>query len=249
MSTGILIYCFDTDKILYHPTTNFCISQIKRYLNLPVTVITNKNTQKNIQGADSFVIIDNQINNRRSYKGETVDWYNLERACAYDYSPYDVTILLDSDYFVYSQQLKQLADAGYDFLLHNKVYDLTGRHSFDYRTRSLIPLVWATVVIFKKNDRVKSIFSLIKHIQNNYQHYCTLYRIDFRNFRNDYAFAIAMNQLNVNDFIPVKMAMLPIDTDVVKIDSDSVIFKYQNKKNSITKQDVHVLNKEIPFNV
>jgi hypothetical protein len=129
------------------------------------------------------------------------------------------------------------------------VYDLTGRHSFDYRTRSLIPLVWATVVIFKKNDRVKSIFSLIKHIQNNYQHYCTLYRIDFRNFRNDYAFAIAMNQLNVNDFIPVKMAMLPIDTDVVKIDSDSVIFKYQNKKNSITKQDVHVLNKEIPFNV
>lgn len=249
MSTGVLIYCFDTDKIAYHRTANFCIAQIHRYLNLPVTVVTNKNTQSHIKGTDSFVVIYNQTNNRRVYKGEMIDWYNLERARAYDYSPYDNTILIDSDYFVYSKKLLELANTDYDFLLHNRVYDLTGRNTFEYITRSLIPLVWATVVVFKKNQRVERIFETIKHIQNNYQHYCNLYRIDFRNFRNDYAFAMAMNQMNVRDFVPTRMSMLPTDTDIVKINSDGVTFQWQDKISNIQGQDVHVLNKEIPFNV
>ena len=76
-----------------------------------------------------------------------------------------------------------------------------------------------------------------------------MYRINVRNFRNDYAFAIAMHQLSIKDFIPTRMSMLPADTKILHIDNKKVIFKYANNVNEIFDQDVHVLQKEIPVNV
>jgi len=160
--------------------------------------------------------------------------------------------LLDSDYFVYTNNLLELIDSDYEFLLHNRVHDLTGRGSFEYNNSSMIPLVWATVTMFKKTERVQKIFGMIKHIQQNYRYFCKLYRIDFSNFRNDYAFAMALNQLdgfNQQYFIPTAMSMIPTDTKVLKIDHTGVVFQYDKFVNLITEQDVHVLDKEILFNV
>jgi hypothetical protein len=215
-------------------------------------VVTNSATIDSIKGADSLTVMDNQKNNQRFYKDRTVPWYNLERSSAYEHSPYDNTILLDSDYFVYTNNLLELIDSDYEFLLHNRVHDLTGRGSFEYNNSSMIPLVWATVTMFKKTERVQKIFGMIKHIQQNYRYFCKLYRIDFSNFRNDYAFAMALNQLdgfNQQYFMPTAMSMIPTDTKVLKIDHTGVVFQYDKFVNLITEQDVHVLDKEILFNV
>ena len=45
------------------------------------------------------------------------------------------------------------------------------------------------------------------------------------------------------------MAMLPMDTQIVKIDQHGLTFKHDKFINLISNQDVHVLDKEIPFNV
>jgi hypothetical protein len=236
VSTGALIYCFNTEAVKYHPTANFCVGQIKRYLGLPVTVVTDEDTQQHLRGQDDTVIVEPRTNNKRFYKNSTIPWLNLERSNALDYTPYDTTILMDSDYFVYTDNLLQCIDTDYDFLLHDRVYDLTGRHSFDFQRFSLVSMVWATVTIFKKTALTEN---------------CNLYRIDFANFRNDYAFAVALNQIthNNNNFLPARMAMLPTDTDILSIDSDSITFRYDKKIGRCEQQDVHVLNKEIPFNV
>ena len=252
MSAGVLIYCFDSKEIPYHPTANFSIELIKKNLGLPVTIVTNSETKEKIKGCDNFVIVDNQLGNKRFYKNKTVPWYNLERSRAYDHSPYDTTILMDSDYFVYTCNLLELINSDYNFLLHNRVHDLTNRNDFRYNSMSMIPLVWATVTVFKKNNFVRKIFDMIEHVQQHYNYFCNLYRIDFLNFRNDYAFAIALNQLNGFNsqyFIPTAMAMLPADTQVLKIDHSGIVFKHDKFINLISNQDVHVLDKEIPFNV
>jgi len=252
MSVGVLIYCFDSDQLQYHHTANFCIQQIKRNLKLPVTVVTNSATQNSIQGADQTVIVENAQGNKRYYKNKLIPWYNLERAMAYDHSPYDTTILLDADYFVYTDNLLAYTNSDYEFLLHDRVHDLTNRNSFLYEKQSMIPLVWATVTVFKKTPFVRKVFDMIKHIQQNYDYFCNLYRIDFRNFRNDYAFAIALHQLNgftTQYFMPSAMSMLPTDTQVIKIDHTGLVFKHDKFTNLISNQDVHVLDKEILFNV
>jgi len=150
---------------------------------------------------------------------------------------------------VYTDNLLQFIDTDYDFLLHNNVHDLTGRTDFRYDSFSMIPIVWATVTIFKKNKTTKNIFELIQHVQENYNHFCNLYRIDFKNFRNDYAFAIAMHQLNIKNYIPTKMNMLTTDTDILEINDTGLKFRYADCVGMIEGQDVHILNKEIPIDV
>ena len=92
------------------------------------------------------------------------------------------------------------------------------------------------------------IFDMIKIVQQNYEHYKNLYRIKFKNYRNDYAFAIALHQLsgqvNHNDFIPSAMNMLPHEFDVLEVTDTSVVYKYKDKVNVVTDTDVHVLDKE-----
>ena len=252
MSAGVLIYCFDSPHVQYHKVANLCIELIKQNLKLPVTVVTNSQTKQKIQSADNFVIVENQQGNHRPYKEKIIPWYNLERSLAYEHSPYDTTILMDADYFVYTDNLLQAIKSDCDFMLHDKVHDLTNRNSFDYTSKSMIPIVWATVTIFKKTIFAKKMFEMIKHVQTHYNYFCELYRIDFKNFRNDYAFAIAVNQLGANDkkyFIPTAMSMLPSDTKVLKINNKGVTFQHGKFVNLVTTHDIHVLDKEIAIDV
>ena len=62
------------------------------------------------------------------YRGKNIAWHNLERSLAYEHSPYDTTILMDCDYFVFTNNLLTYTDTKYDFLVHNKVHDLTGNN-------------------------------------------------------------------------------------------------------------------------
>ena len=57
-------------------------------------------------------------------------------------------------------------------------------------------MVWATVLYFKKNKRVNQIFQMVKYVKEWYPYFNELYRIRAKNLRNDYVFAIALQQLN-----------------------------------------------------
>jgi hypothetical protein len=167
---------------------------------------------------------------------------------AYEHSPYDNTILMDCDYFVFTNNLLTYTNTKYDFLLHNKVYDLTGENMIEGKNESTVPIVWATVTIFRKSKFAKQVFDLIQHIQQHYAHYRNLYRIKYRNYRNDFAFAIALHQLNGfnshKNFIPTPMAMTPHEVDVLDMSDKAITFKYNGKVNIIEEQDVHIMDKE-----
>ena len=155
---------------------------------------------------------------------------------------------MDIDYFCFTDNLLQYLQVDEDFLLHDKIHDLTNKDVYNFRKNSIIPMLWATVIIFKKTDRAKSIFETVKYIKQHYQHFCDLYRIDFRNFRNDYAFSIAVNQVNGHiqqKFLPGKLPTLPGIAKVLEINDTGIAFKYDDKINYVENQDVHILDKEI----
>ena len=250
MTTGVLIYCFDTPEVNYHLLAERCVAQIRKYLKLEITIVTNFETFEkfNHLGMINWKLVDNKIGNRRSYRGQSIAWHNLERSLAYKHSPYDNTILMDCDYFVFTNNLLTYTNTAYDFLLHNKVYDLTGENMIEGKNESTVPIVWATVTIFRKSAFAKHVFDLIQHIQQHYAHYRNLYRIKYRNYRNDFAFAIALHQLNGfnshKNFIPTPMAMLAHEVDVLEMTDKTITFKYNNKVNMVEEQDVHIMDKE-----
>ena len=109
-------------------------------------------------------------------------------------------------------------------------------------------MVWATVFIFRKGKKSKRIFDTLKYVKQYYRYFLDLYRIYDKQFRNDYAFAIALEQANgfiTYDTLPIQLPTLPPDCQVVKFTDTGVAWQYNGQINYTENQDVHVLNKEI----
>lgn len=246
MTTGVLMYCFDTSEINYHKLAERSIHQIRKYLNLEITIVTNFETFKKFKpmGMINYKLVENKTTNTRSYRGKSVAWYNKERSLAYEHSPYDTTILMDCDYFVFSSTLLELSKTQFDVMLHNKVHDVTGEDMISGTDESTLPLVWATVTLFRKTENARIVFEMIKHIQKYYLHYRNLYRIKYFNYRNDFAFAVALHQLKLGNFIPTPMSMLADTVDVIDSDDDGIVFKHNDSVNFTSGQDIHVMEKE-----
>lgn len=246
MKTGVLFFCFDTPTCEYHKIAERCVALIKKNLQLEITIVTNMETFKKFKpmGFINFILHDNETGNKRGKE----QWHNLDRCHAFDLSPYDTTILMDCDYLPFTGNLLEHTKVDEDFLLYDKIHDLTGKDVYDFRNNSIIPMVWATVIVFKKTARAKSIFDAVKYIKKHYQYFVDLYRIDFRNFRNDYAFSIALNQVNGHiqqKFLPGKLSTLPEIAKVTEITDTKVTFNYEDKINWVENQDLHILDKGV----
>ncbi len=246
MTSGVLLFCFNTEFYRYDKIAAKTVPLIKKNLNLPVTIVTNKETFECLPslGTIDYKIIDNETGNHINKK----PWHNLDRWKAYEISPYDVTVLMDIDYFCFTDQLLTYIDAEEDLQIHDKVYDITGKNSYDFRNNSIIPMLWATVIIFKKSPKSKSVFDMVQYIKKHYQYFCSLYRIDFRNFRNDYAFSIAMHQLE--GFVPTKklparLITLPALAKVIRVESNGIEWQMEGRFGAIQDSDVHVIDKGV----
>ena len=246
MTKGVLLFCFDTAEVLYHRILERCVFLIKKNLQLEITVVTNYDTYKKLKplGFINYKLIEPELGNRKNGQ----EWRNVDRHMAYELSPYDVTLVMDIDYFPFTDNLRQFLNTNYDFLVSKDAYDLTNSNSFDQRRWSMIDMVWATVFIFRKGKKAKRIFDMVKYVKQYYHYFNEMYRIYGKNFRNDYAFAIALEQANgfINyDTLPIRLSTLPPDCKVVKFTDKGIVWQYKDHINYIEDQDVHVLNKEV----
>lgn len=246
MTKGVLLFCFDTPDFQYHKILERCVALVKKNLKLEVTVVTNFETYKHLKplGFINYKFIEPELGNKKN----GLEWRNVDRHMAYELSPYDTTLVMDIDYFPFTDNLRQFLDTKYDFLISKNACDLTNRNSFDTRQLSMIDMVWATVFVFKKGKKSKRIFDMIKYVKQYYTYFMDLYRVVDRRFRNDYAFAIALQQANgmiSYDTLPISLATLPPDCKVLKIDDEGLAWQYKDQINYTRDQDVHVLNKEV----
>ena len=248
MKKGVLLFCFDTVDHKYHKILERCVHLVKKNLGLEITVVTNFETYKNLKplGFINYKFIEPELGNKKNGQ----EWKNVDRHMAYELSPYDVTLVMDIDYFCFTDNLKQLLDTGYDFLISKNAYDVSGRNSFDMRRFSMIDMVWATVFVFRKGNKARRIFDMVKYVKSFYSYFMDLYRITDKRFRNDYAFAIALEQTNgfiSYDTLPIKLHTLPPDCRVIGIQDDGIAWHFNDQINYIKDQDVHVLNKEVAY--
>jgi len=246
MKKGVLLFCFDTIDHEYHKILERCVYLIKKNLKLEITVVTDIVTYKRLKplGFVNYKLIEPEIGNRKNGQ----DWLNVDRHMAYELSPYDVTLVMDIDYFPFTDNLRKFLDTKYDFLISKNAYDLTNRNSFDTRRFSIIDMVWATVFVFRKCEKTRMLFDMVKYVKSYYSYFCDMYRIYDKRFRNDYAFAIALEQLNgfiSYDTLPYRLPTLPPDCKVIGMDDTGLAWRHNDQINYTNDQDVHVLNKEV----
>jgi hypothetical protein len=244
ISRGIVVFAFNTATVDYVRIAD-CTSQLaSRYMNLPVTLITDHAADPKFR-YDNIVTIDSQGNN---FRDGAVQWRNFGRHYAYSLSPYDETVLLDADYLVLNNSINTLFETDFDYRLihHNTnyagvVYEKMGETS--------LPFVWATVVVFRKSKKSELLFDLVGKIERNYNYYRALYNIREGNYRNDYAFAIANNilngyNLNENQGIPWRMFTIEERIDQVLYD-DNFLYVYSKETGrAVPRQNTHIMDKQ-----
>jgi len=266
---GAVIFAQNNARVDYVKLAVFAAERVKQYLNIPVSIITDSREwlEKTYPDHVFDQIIDIDFSNEQQRKRfndgslykTTLEWKNKSRTSVYHLSPYDKTLVIDSDYIINSDNLKSVFDNDYDFQIYRNSLDLAGWRDTQEFTRInpySIPFYWATVFVFQKNLVMEKFFDLIDYIKNNWDYFKLLYNINSDTYRNDYSFSIAIHILNSkteDNFtvdLPGKMIYI-LDRDFLVNSKDNIMNFLVEKEKYLgeytlvktTGLDVHIMNK------
>ena len=260
MNNGCLLFAFNNDKVDYIAQAMWAATRITRHLGIPVSLVTDT-PPADVSMFDQIFLAAAKSGGTRKYDHMNADssaeWKNTGRCNALDITPYDRTLILDTDYIVSSDRLSLLFEVNQPFLCHREVLDVTNRENFARDTRFgevEFPMWWATVCCFDKSETTQNIFTMWKMIQDNWYHYSRLYKFTQDLFRNDYALSIALStvyghQLNIPS-IPWPLFTSFYDVYLNQLDDDNFKLNYvrMGKKElhqnlRLDNCDLHIMNK------
>lgn len=279
MSRGVLMFAHNNTEIDYFKIALVNALMVRENLKVPVTVVTDNDTLEWARKTYDNDLIDlafeNIIASDRDYtfdrtnvriyrdtqsKSEKLPFHNCNHWQAYDLSPYDETLFIDADYLIMSDALSACWGSVHDFMINDNVqeamFDRTTVNTFidPYSIR----LYWATVIYFRKSEVAEKAFDIARHVFENYTYYKDLYSFSNGMFRNDWAFSVAIHQLNGNTDrttvprLPIVSLLKTFDIDdIVSVNAINNITFLMQKSNAreeflLTKvkdTDVHVMNK------
>lgn len=266
MTRGALIFAQNNNEIDYAKISLYAAQRVEQFLNIPVTLVTDSKDWLLQSQPSAKTLFDRIITinadtsqTKKFYDGtlasKTLTWKNLSRSDCYELSPYDETLVIDSDYIISSNNLSKIWNNKKDFLIYRDSFDLAqwrDDRSFRYLNQLSIPFYWATAFYFKKTQANRAFFDIVKYIKSNWSYYRALYNIDSSVFRNDFAFSIAVNMMGEEFAGPLPGKMhYTLDRDIlVKIKENSFQFLVEKKNYSgeyiATKTvglDMHIMNK------
>jgi hypothetical protein len=269
MKTGALIFALNNSAIDYTKLAVFAALRIKEFLNIPVTIATD-NTEwlvKNFPDHpfEKIIKIHNEHSSHKlfydgSLSSKKLEWKNTTRYRAYEISPYDRTLIIDSDFIINSNVLKVALERDAPFQIYKRSFSLSDwkdTKPYERINQYSIPFYWATVVVFDKDPVVEAFFNLVNYIKQNWLYFRILYSIDSAIFRNDYAFSIAIHIMNgkmEGDFaieLPGTMNYTEDRDILIDMKNNSMKFLIQKKDHlgeyiaaKTSGIDVHVMNKD-----
>ena len=200
---GVLLFAIQEDvinfskpKVDYVKLAVYCAEQIKQHMSLPVSIVTNTNLQSKL--FDKIINVNLHSRQTKKIAGEQIVWLNFDRCKCWELTPYENTLVIDTDFIIKNNSLSSVFESGKDLLINKTYTDINERtdKTVERLAEHGIDMYWATVFYFNKNPKTKIFFDLVEHIQNNWTYYRMLYSIGNRKFRNDFAFSIAIHMLN-----------------------------------------------------
>jgi hypothetical protein len=194
MKRGAILFAFNSPKFDYYKMAVATAKRINHFLDMPVTVVTDEASISNDPYQfDKTILVEPDKSNNRDWGM----WINKGRYQAYELSPYDETLLLDTDYMVNSDKLLKVFEYYDDFCCHdNTNYLMQPGLPQEILSAYSFKTLWATAVAFKKTPRVEQIFGCLEMVQKNYDHYANIHSFVGGVFRNDYALTLALRIAN-----------------------------------------------------
>ena len=273
---GVCFFVYNNNQLDYVDLLMLAARYVKEYLKLPVCMITDNGTYNWMLESQSESDIDTYIDyikitndefkdNLRTHKDSpwsefTAQFQNSNKHKIWEYSPFEQTLLMDTDYIVKNDFLLQSFNNPGVSMYNNAV---STRNDPPHRNEVLlypsgIKMWWSTVVYFDRSEFSKMFFDLWDHVADNYEFYQFLYNFPGGLFRTDYCVSIAVHILNgmeesttIDNFDDMPMHYISQDDDIIDINNkqDWICLgcdQKENWKNLLIKHsnlDLHVMNK------
>lgn len=263
MSQGVLLFAHNTDNTNYALMAAWCAQRVEKYLGVPVALVTDKDSVTSLieLGLVPYTIFDHIIYSdemsiqKRPLGDQWVAFRNTDRIRAYDLTPFDETLVIDTDIAIASDRLNKVWGNHRDLLVSQHARDILGRthKGFDYLKDHGVPFYWATECYFRKGPEAEEFFKHCARVKETYAWTSMVYGVPSSPLRNDHVWSIALHELGGKsnagwaDVIPGTL-IYSMDRDrVLDLGSNSVTILGQDKDKHrvarVVNQDLHIINK------
>jgi hypothetical protein len=273
MNNGVILFAHNSKEVDYSLLALIAGGLAKKNLDLPVSLITDISTitwmkESKIHSIAETIfdqIIETQKPRESNHRilrdgnqGKTVPFINQNRSSAWHLSPYDKTLLIDTDYLIFDDIFKNYWNMDHPFMISESIKLINGRPGISDKwiSDTASKLYWATTIMFDKSDESKIYFDMVDHIRENYRYYSDIYQYRSEIYRNDISFSISKHLCegfneNLENSLPPVLSVIDKD-ELIDVKSDGRLIFLLNDDLSIEKsflvstkdQNVHVMNKQ-----
>jgi len=276
--SGICMFAYNNDQLDYVQFAHIAAGYVKAHMeNKNICLITDEGTYGWLKDSvdskwhsacfDHVVITEDQpVNNPRRHFDSpwtefTAPFYNNNKDQVFSYTPFEKTLLIDTDYIVKNNFYDYIFDTDIPVSMHRTARYL--EHQLPYLNEITLSdggvnHWWSTVVYFDQSEESKMFFDLWTHVKDNWDYYHLLYQFPPALFRTDFCVSIAAHIMNgfnennfIHDFLGIPLVNMDQKDDIVEIqDIDSwILLSHDRKeqwKNTLTKNidtNLHAMNK------
>lgn len=275
---GVCIIAYNNNQLDYVQFAHMTAAYVKANMkHNNVTLITDVGTDaymrdsvpKEIHEAcfDNVVVedIEHELNPRKHMDSPWTEFNaqfsNKNKNNVFNLTPYDKTLLIDSDFFVMNNFYDYVFDTDIPIALHRNAIYLEGQPPYlneQQLNEGGIHHWWSTAVYFDKSEESEIFFNIWAHVKENWDYYALLYQFPPALFRTDFCVSVAAHMLNgfnqdnfIHDFLGVPLQNMDQKDDLIEIKSmnDWILLSHNRAepwKNILTrfeKQNLHVMNK------
>jgi len=272
-----MMFAYNNEQLDYTQLGIVAAYAIKKHMpSYPVVLVTNQASidhcnavyGKEMMDAawDSIIITEppNEHNMRLhqdgAYNSFNAQFTNTNKHDIYNLSPFDETILIDTDYICGNANLAMLFDGQHDVAMYRDAKNLCLEDPLpteQWLHHAGIRMWWSTVVYWRKSNEAMHFFNIWSEVKKNWEYYRFLYKFPGLLYRTDYSASIAAHMCNGwqdSGFIgeiPNFMRYQDQRDDIVDVTVPSrwvmlsnMPSEYENVVVEIDGEDIHVVNKK-----
>ena len=273
MSRGILMFAHNNGLFNYGKMAYAAACAASYYLHEPISLVTDEKTWEQLwdefPGVTDFfdqrIFVETDGVNKRHFDmvdGTTkkAQYHNTTRFQAYDLSPYDETLMLDTDVLIQDDSLKNVW-GGAPIRMNRRVSEMVkSAHGYAPTVQRLqtnsLPIFWATICYFRKSHLAEQFFALCNYVIENYDYYGVLYGFPTLLLRVDFVHTIAAHIMcgyieetrSVIDTLPKDNTLFAWNKDIlVDVQKGRATFftkVHGSQLPVVVRQTVHCMNKD-----
>jgi hypothetical protein len=273
---GFMMFAYNNEQLDYTQLALVAAYAIKKYMpRYPVVLVTNQASldhciyvhgRELMDAAWDQIIITNpayEKNTRLHYDGAyysfNAQFTNTNKHDIYNLSPFEETILIDTDYLCGNDNLSTLFGGQHDVAMYSQAKNLRYEEPYFkecWLHHAGIRMWWSTVVYWRKSEEAQHFFNVWSEVKDNWDYYRFLYKFPGTLYRTDYAASIAAHLCDgwqdggFIGSIPNYMRFQNQRDDIVEVRGPNrwVMFsnlpeEWKNVVVEIANEDVHMMNK------